>query len=76
MKNILGTSISSPGEVDQRPLKNIIKEAHEKAPLLNSMIITVGLSSRQTSLTSSAAYSWLVGMKIVTILVILCCSAH
>lgn len=76
MKNISGKSTSSPGEVDQRSLKNIIKEAQEKAPLLNSMIMTVRPSSRRTSSTSSAAYSRLVGMKIVTILVILCRSAH
>lgn len=38
--------------------------------------MTVGLSSRRTSSISSAAYSWLVGMKIITILVIFCRSAH
>lgn len=50
-------SESFPGEVDQHLLENIIKEAQEKAPLLGSMIISVGLSSRQTPSTSNANYS-------------------
>lgn len=69
-------SKSCPGEVDQRPLENIIKEAQEKAPLLGSMIMSVGPSSRQTLSASNANYSQLISMKIVAILVILCRSAH
>lgn len=69
-------STSTLGEIDQGPLENVIKETQEKAPLLNSMIMIVGPSSRRTFSTSSAAYSRLVGMKIVAILVILCRSAH
>lgn len=40
------------------------------------MIITIRPSSQQTSLTSIATYFRLVGIMIVTILVILCRSAH
>lgn len=70
------SSILSSEEIDHRPLENIIKEAQEKAPLLNSKIMAIGPSSQRTSSTSGTAYSRLIGMKIVAVLVIFCCSTH
>lgn len=46
-------SKSWPGEIDQRPLENIIGEAQKNAPLLSSMIMTVGPCSRRASSISS-----------------------
>lgn len=46
-------SKSCPGEIDQRPLENIIGEAQKNAPLLSSMIMTVGPCSRRASSISS-----------------------
>lgn len=76
IKNISGTFISTIEEVDKHPLENIIKKVQKKVLLLNSMIIAIGLSSWRTSSISSVAYSWLVSMKIVTILIIFSCFAH
>ena len=61
---------SCPGEIDWRPLENIINDARTKAPLLSSLVVSVGPSS------SSSTHSHLISMKIVAILVILCRSTH
>lgn len=73
---LASTSNSSPGEINQAPLENIIHEARSKAPLLASMIMSVGPSQNTLSLPPSATSSRLTSMKIITILVIFCRSAH
>lgn len=73
---LASTNNSSPGEINQAPLENIIHEARSKAPLLASMIMSVGPSQNTLSIPSNATSSRLTSMKIITILLILCRSAH
>lgn len=54
---IKSTSTLSPGEYDQRLLKNVFKKAQEKAFLLNNMIMAIGLLSWQIFSISSGTYS-------------------
>lgn len=78
-KHIFGLatqSTSNPGKCNLRLLENIIKKAQEKMPLLNSIIMTVSLSSCKTFFLSSAAYSQFVNMKIVIISIIFYYSAY
>lgn len=67
---------SSPGEINQAPLEKIIHEDRRKAPLLASMIMSIGFSQSILSILPSATSSRLTNMKIIIILVILCHSAH
>ena len=59
-----------PGDVDREPLETIVANIKETAPLLTSLMLSVGPTSR------SAMTSHLVSMKLLAILVILCRSAH
>lgn len=61
----------SPGVVDKSPLDNIIEIATEKAPLISSMVSSVGPESYQYSINAQ-----IVSMKLIAILVILCQTAH
>lgn len=73
---LASTSNSFPSEINQAPLENIIYKARSKAPLLASMIMSVGLSQSTLSLPPSATFFRLISTKIFTILVIFCRSAH
>lgn len=57
------------GEINKKPLIGIVDLARKKAPRLTSMILSIGPSRRSSD-------SHVVSMKLVTILVILCRSAH
>ena len=59
-----------PGDVDRGPLEEIVDQAENTAPMLSSLVRSVGPTSR------SAMTSQLVSMKLVAILIILCRSAH
>ena len=59
-----------PGNVDRKPLETIVANAKETSPLLTSLVLSVGPTSRSTTT------SHLVSMKLLAILVILCRSAH
>lgn len=65
-----GMTCSSKGDVDREPLELMITSAKEKAPLLTSLVKSVG------PLSKSAMTSHLASMKLLAILVILCRSAH
>lgn len=59
-----------PGDLDQKPLDIIVDQAKETASLLTSLVLGIGPTSR------SPLTFYLVSMKFVAILVILCRSAH
>lgn len=65
-----GMAYISKGDIDWEPLEIIVTIAKEKAPLLTSLMQSIGLLSK------SAMTSHLVLMKLLAILVILCRSAH
>ena len=67
---LVKNSESSLGIADQHPLNDIAEVGHENAPLLSSIVKSVGVSSQKSS------SSLLVSMKMVAILAILCRSAH
>lgn len=67
---IIKTAVIGPN-VDQAPLQAIVLQLETTAPLLSSMVQSVGPLSR-----SSAANKQLVSMKQVAILAILCRLAH
>lgn len=69
-KSSFGIAYSSKGDVDQKPLEMIVTIAKEKAPLLISLVQSIGLLSK------SAMTSHLASMKLLAILVILYKSAH
>lgn len=58
-----------PGEINKKPLIEIVDLAQKKALQLTSMILSIDLSCRSSDLH-------VVSMKLVTILVILCRLAH
>lgn len=64
--------ISCPGDVNRTLLESIVSVATNTAPLLCKMITAVGLSSWHTP----ANASHLAAIRIVSVLVILCRSAH
>lgn len=59
------------GTLDREPLETIVSQAKEKAPLLTSLVLSIGPTTFSTPHTSHLAL-----MKLVTILVIMCRSAH
>ncbi len=61
---------NQPGNLDREPLENVVLEAKDIAPMMNSLVLGVGPTSR-SSLTSHLA-----SMKLLAILVIICRSAH
>ena len=61
----------TPGVVDKSPLDDIIETATEKAPLISSMVSSVGSGSSRYSTNAQ-----IVSMKLIAILVILCRTAH
>ncbi len=65
------SSGTRPGEINKAPLEDIVKLANVKAPILASFVLSVGpLKAR------SLNHNHLIGIKLVIILVILCCSDH
>ncbi|MCJ1346491.1 hypothetical protein MMC31_004708, partial [Peltigera leucophlebia] len=65
------SSGTRPGEINKASLEGIVKLAKTKAPIVASLVRSVGpLRAR------SLNHNHLIGMKLVTILVILCRSAH
>ena len=60
-----------PGDLDRAPLESIVSQAKETAPLMMSLVSSVGLAT-----TTSSTTSHLASMKLVAILVIMCRSAH
>lgn len=68
-----GFTKTEPRVVDQHPLEEIIGVFSKKAPLLCSLVLSVGPTSCSSSFSSD---THLVSMKIVAVLVILCRSAH
>ena len=65
-----GLACSNKGDVDRGPLEMMVTSAKETAPLLTSLMLSVG------PLSKSAVTSHLTSMKLLAILVILCRSAH
>lgn len=63
-----GAAKTEPGVVDQHPLEKIIRVSSKKAPLLCSLVLSVGPTSCSSSFSSD---THLVSMKIVAVLVIL-----
>lgn len=61
-----------PGEIDRTPLESIIDVAKVNAPMLTSLISQMGPLAK----SSNSASHHLGEMKLVTVLVILCRSAH
>ena len=59
------------GDLDREPLEKIVSQAKETAPLLTSLVLSIGPTTSLTSVTTHLA-----SMKLVAILVILCRSAH
>lgn len=61
---------NQPGNLDRALLENIVFEAKELAPMMTSLVLSVGPTSR------SPLTSHLASMKLLAILVIICRSAH
>lgn len=61
----------TPGVVNKSPFDDIVEVATEKAPLITSMVVSVGPRSAQYSTNTH-----LISMKLIAILVIFCQSAH
>lgn len=61
---------NQPGDLDQAPLENVVSEAKELAPMMTSLVLGVGPTSK------SPLSSHLSSMKLLAILVIICRSAH
>lgn len=61
---------SSFGDVDQAPLEGLVDIAKTTAPMLTSLVNSIG------PLTTSLNSAYLVSIKLIAILVVLCRSAH
>lgn len=60
------------GIIDKHPLESIIEVASEKAPLISSIVLNVG----PTSQLKDTPKLYIISMKVIAVLVILCRSAH
>ena len=57
--------------LDQEPLEKIVNQAKKTAPLLTSLVLSIGPTTFSTSVTMYLAF-----IKLVAIFVILCRLAH
>lgn len=58
--------------IDKHLLESIIEVVSEKAPLISGMILNVGSTSQLKDISKLN----IISIKVVAVLIILCCSAH